>query len=55
MISYYFEKVMMWIGYRKVYYFPTRHFFGVADYHKWEYLPKSEKKYYNEDNVPREY
>ena len=38
MIRWYFEKFMQRVGYRKVWYFPSRHM-PMADFYLWEYRP----------------
>lgn len=39
MIRWYFEKLMQRVGYRKVWYFPSRYNMPMADFYLWEYRP----------------
>ena len=39
MIRWYWDLFMQRMGYRKVWYFPTRHMSGLADFWCWEYRP----------------
>ena len=39
MIRWYWDLFMQNVGYRKVWYFPTRHMSGLADFWRWEYRP----------------
>lgn len=45
MILWYWNKFMQFVGYRKIWYFPTKHMTGLGDFWQWEYrpdLPKGE-------------
>jgi hypothetical protein len=50
MIKYYFSKFMMWLGYRKVWYFPSNKGIPMANFYSWEYHPKLEKRIYREND-----
>lgn len=52
MIRWYWEKFMQFIGYRKVWYFPSRHM-PMGDFWVWEYRPDMPKGEYTEDCVMR--
>lgn len=38
-LNYYFESFLYWLGFRKVYYYPSRRGLPMADFHAWKYRP----------------
>lgn len=52
MIKYAFWHFMNFVGYRRVFYFPSEKGLRMADFSRWEYAPKIPKKDYTENNFP---
>lgn len=52
MIAYYFKRLMWWLGYRHVFYMPSRHGIKCADFWSWHYAPHSPKRDYTEKHLP---
>lgn len=52
MIKYYWTSFLQYLGYRMVWYFPSRHM-PMADFYVWEYRPDISKGVYTMDNLPK--
>ena len=50
MIKYYLNIFLQKIGYRKVWYFPSR-YMPMADFCKWEYRPDLRKGEWNSEDI----
>lgn len=40
-MNYYFSKLLYFLGYRKVWYYPSDKGLGIGDFYKWEYKPNA--------------
>lgn len=49
MIRWYWDKFMQRLGYRKVWYFPTKYGIGLGDFWTWKYRPDLPKGEYRGD------
>ena len=49
MIRWYWDKFMQWLGYRKVWYFPTDRGVPLGDFWVWQYRPDLPKGTYRGD------
>lgn len=48
MITYYWRKLMMWLGYRRVRYRPSDRGVHLGDFWTWEYAPHTDERDYDE-------
>lgn len=46
MVIWYWEKFLQRIGYRKFWYYPSRHGLHMSDFYNWEYRPDLESGEY---------
>ena len=53
MIAYYWRKLMMWLGYRRVLYRPSDKGIRLGDFWMWKYAPHTEERDYDESELHR--
>ena len=53
MIKYFFESFMQLVGYRKVWYYPSKYGLPMADYSKWVFRPDLAPGVYSEFDLPK--
>jgi len=49
MINWYWSKFLQYLGYRKMWYFPSNHGIALGDFSRWEYRPDLEPGEYKRD------
>ena len=53
MIAYYWRKLMMWLGYRRVRYRPSDRGVHLGDFWMWQYAPHTHERDYDENELHR--